>query len=66
MRLRSVADGKQVNIPALGDWSEGGTEKAKLSGCWKSQFKQVGRTVRKIRLFIILRCDDDLVFIQEK
>ena len=34
VRLRSVADGKQVNIPALGDWSEGGTEKAKLARCW--------------------------------
>jgi len=66
VRLRSVADGKQVNIPALGDWSEVGTEKAKLSGCWKSQFKQVGRTVRQTRLFIILRCDDGPVLIQEK
>ena len=66
MRLRSVADGKQVNIPALGDRSEGGTEKAKLAGCWKSQFKRVGRTIRQIRWFIILRRDDDLVFTQEK
>ena len=52
MRLRSVADGKQVNIPALGDWSEVGTEKARLAGCWKSQFKRVGRAVREIRLSI--------------
>ena len=33
-RQRCVADGKQVNIPALGDWSEGGTEKAKLARRW--------------------------------
>lgn len=39
VRLRSVADGKQVNIPVLLDWSEGGTEKAKLAGCWISRFK---------------------------
>ena len=50
-RLRSVVDGKQVNIPVLGDWSEVGTEKVKLSGRWKSRFKQVGRIVRQIRLF---------------
>ena len=61
MRLKSVADGKQVNIPALGEWSEVGTEKAKLSGCWKSQFKRVGRVVRENRLSIILRRDDDLI-----
>ena len=60
MRLKSVADGKQVNIPVLCDWREVGTEKAKLARCWKSLFKQVGRIVRQIRLFIILRCDDDL------
>ena len=60
MRLRSVADGKQVNIPVLGEWSEGGTEKAKLSGRWLSRFKRVGRIVRQIRLFIILRRDDEV------
>ena len=66
MRLRSVADGKQVNIPALGDWSEVGTEKARLAGCWKSQFKRVGRMVRQIRPFNILRRDDDCVETHEK
>jgi hypothetical protein len=52
VRLRSVADGKQVNIPALGDWSEVVTEKVRLSGGWKSRFKRVGRIVREIRLFL--------------
>src|SRR3990167_10309250 len=58
-RLRSVVDGKQVNIPVLGDWSEVGTEKAKLANCWIGWFKRVGRATRQIRLFIILRRDDD-------
>ena len=51
MRLRSVVDGKQVKNPVLFNWSEVGTEKARLSWCWKSQFKRVGRIVREIRLF---------------
>ena len=66
MRLRSVIDGKQVNIPVLGNWSEVGTEKARLANCWKCWFKRVGGTVRQIRLFITLRRDDDLVFTREK
>ena len=66
VRLRSVADGKQVNIPALGNWSEGGTEKARLAGGWMCRFKQVGGTVRQIRLFMTLRCDDDSIEILEK
>ena len=61
MRLRSVADGKQVNIPVLGNWSEVGTEKAMLSGDWLFRFKCVGRIVRQIRLFIILRHDDEVM-----
>ena len=52
MRLRSVADGRQVNIPVLDNWSEVGTEKAKQAGCWKSQFKLVGRISREIRVSI--------------
>ena len=59
MRLRSVADGRQVNIPVLGNWSEVGTEKAKRAGCWKSQFKLVGRILRETRVFTMLRSDDD-------
>ena len=50
-RQRCVADGKQVNIPALGDWSDVETEKARLAGCWLSRFKHEGRTARQIRLF---------------
>ena len=34
-RLRSVVDGKQVNIPVLGYWSDGVTEKARSANCWK-------------------------------
>ncbi len=60
MRQRCVADGKQVNIPVLGDWSEGGTEKVRLSGRWLSRFKRVGRMSRQIRTFIILRRDDEV------
>ena len=59
VRLRSVIDGKQVKIPALFDWSEGGTEKARQAWCWKSKFKQVGRIARETRLFANLRCDDE-------
>ena len=33
-RLKSVADGKQVNIPVLDHWSEAGTKKARLAGDW--------------------------------
>ena len=49
-RLRSVADGKQVNIPVLNHWSEGGTEKATLARRRLSWFKLVGRSLRQIRV----------------
>ena len=66
MRQRCVTDGKQVNIPVLGDWSEGGTEKVRLSGRWLSRFKRVGRISRQIRIFIILRRDDEVIAISLK
>jgi hypothetical protein len=43
-RLKSVGDGKQVNIPAPPDGrlSDGVTEKGRSAGCWMSRFKPVG------------------------
>ena len=51
-RLKSVVDGKQVKIPVLDNMCDGRTKEAKRSRCWKSWFKRVGRTFRKIRMFI--------------
>jgi hypothetical protein len=47
-RLKSVGDGKQVNIPAPA-WmvSTGGTEKDSRAGRWFAWFKPVGRRVRR-------------------
>ena len=51
MRLKSVIDGKQVNIPVPPCWrlSEGVTQKGKPSGCWMSRFKPVGGEDWQIR-----------------
>ena len=51
-RPKGVVDGKQVNIPVLGCYCEGGTEKAMLAGRRLSRFKRVGwfsRQIRKIK-----------------
>ena len=51
VRLKSVADGKQVNIP-VPLWSrshEGVTQKDSPACDWKSRFKRVGGSGRQIR-----------------
>ena len=47
-RLKSVGDGKQVNIPAppVDRLSDGVTEKGRSSGCWMSRYKPVGGSGR--------------------
>ena len=42
-RPKGVVDGKQVKIPVLICWSDAGTEKVRLSGCWLCRSKHVGR-----------------------
>jgi hypothetical protein len=59
VRLRSVTDGKQVNIPVLNDMGDGMTKEARLARCWKSWFKRVGRMFREIRTFEILRRENE-------
>ena len=53
-RLKSVGDGKQVNIPAppTRRLSDGETEEGRSSGCWMSRFKPVGRSGRQIHRFL--------------
>ena len=57
MRLKSVVDGKQVNIPVLLKVCDGGTQEDRLSGCWISQYKHVGWKNWQIRFSLRLRCD---------
>ncbi len=45
-RLKSVVDGKQVNIPVLDYMGDGRTEKVRLAKCWFTWFKRVGRVSR--------------------
>jgi hypothetical protein len=49
-RLKSVDDGKQVNIPAppVERLSDGATEEGRSSGCWMSWYKPVGGNGRQI------------------
>ena len=63
-RLKSVGDGKQVNIPAPPDGrlSDGVTEKGRSAGCWKSRFKRVGVSGRQIRWTELRRDDEELRF----
>ena len=51
MRPKGVADGKQVNnpAPAYMRLTDEVTEKARLSGCWNTRFKEVGSQYRQIR-----------------
>ena len=41
-RLKGVADGKRVNIHALVEMCDGGTQEDRRAGCWLSRCKQVG------------------------
>lgn len=61
-RLKSVGDGKQVNIPVPPHGVEaGGTEKVSAAGRWLSRFKAVGRSGGK-RNFRARPRADDVVF----
>jgi hypothetical protein len=58
-RLKSVDDGKQVNIPApsVRRLSDGVTEKGRSAGDWMSWCKPVGGNGRQIHRFITPRGD---------
>jgi hypothetical protein len=59
-RLKSVVDGKRVNIPApISDNGDGETEKDRSATCWILWFKDVGGKGRKIHLYITLRSEHE-------
>ncbi len=61
VRLKSVADGKQVNIPVLFSTAKGGRRRLGPPGGWLSWFKRVGGVHREIRAHVKLRRDEELL-----
>ena len=55
MRVKAVADGKQVNIPVLVVKRDGGTQEDRQAGCWISRCKRVGLSGRQIRRMYLRR-----------